>query len=125
MSGFTVSNPDALPTVGGSRLYMYYRVEQQAAYTTFSAANKNTTWININDSTNGLTSGNYYDKTQVLDGKNTALGYGASFSGSSYTVNGLLPSFNVGSGEGIYIYLRLGIPMNVDVNFTHVTASLT
>ena len=119
-----VNNPDALPTINTTRLYIYYRIEDTANYTQFTAAYRNTTWIDINNNANGITSGNYYNNAVIIDGKNTTSGYNNTYSNGTYTVNGLTQSFSVGASDTVYLYLRICVPMNEDFGFSNVTATL-
>ncbi len=119
-----VNNPDSLPNVGSTRLYLYYRIEDSANYSTFSASYRNTTWIDINNNVNGITSGNYYNNSIIVDGKNTASGYNNSFTGGVYTVNGLTQSFSVGASDNVYLYFRVCVPMNEDFDFDSVRCTL-
>lgn len=120
----SISNPNGLPTVGSTRLYLYYRVEDVANYGTMTATYRNTTWLDINAVTNPVSGTNYYTTT-ILDAKDTAVGKDNSFSGGQYVVNGVTPSFNCLSGDNLLVYFRVCAPMNENFDFSSVQCNLT
>ena len=118
-----VSDANGTPNVSGNNILCYYRLEDSANYGSFTSSFVNTTWINANTIINELTSGNYYViGSSLLGGKNSTVTN--TYSGNSLTVNALLPSFSVTNSNVFYIYLRVGLPMNVNVQFKNVTAIL-
>jgi hypothetical protein len=124
-----VSGPTTAPTVGGVPIQMFYRIEDTAVPTTstanFSTMYRNTTWLNVfGQGFNAVTSGNYFNYTNVYSGQNTSLAN--TYSSGSLTSNALLiPSFTVSSGDNVYIYLRIGLPMSVNVGFSNITATIS
>jgi hypothetical protein len=121
----TVANPDTTPTVGsGTGLLCYYRVEDADNYGTFSGSYANSGWTNVCSTANPIGSTTYYSTASVLGGKDTSRTNTAS--GSSFTAYGILGhSLSVASGSNIYIYFRIGVPMNEDFGFKYVTAALS
>jgi hypothetical protein len=114
------------PTVGSTRLYFYYRVEDAANYGTFSASYINTTWLDANNtSPTVLNSSNYYNYTTypVLSAGNA--GTPNTFSGGTYTINCLCNALNVTAGNNYYVYFRVAAPMNEDFWFSNVSAQFT
>jgi hypothetical protein len=125
----TVSAPTTTPTVGGQPIQMFYRIEDTAVPTTstanFSTMYRNTAWLNVfGQGFNAVTSGNYFNYNNVYSGQNTSLAN--TYSSGTLTSNALLiPSFTVSSGDNVYIYLRIGLPMSVNVGFSHITATIS
>ena len=127
----TIDNPNKKPSVSGKPIYVYYRLEDNDNPDKFSAAYKNTLWIDANSSTNAITASNYYKVNLtdyvsgiLLGGNNTDSRFTNTFINGELTINVLIPSLSISNNSNIYIYLRVGLPMSVDINFTHVTCSL-
>ncbi len=127
----TVSTPNATPTVAGQPLYFYYRIEDEDSFAIFQAGNATSLWVDANSVINQLGSGNYYLLTQpvyvggtLLGGKNAALSN--TFANGTLTINANQPKnvFSVAVGKKIYLYLRVALPMSVDIDFTHITCSM-
>ena len=108
---------------------MFYRIEDAANPTTtssnFSAAYKNTTWLNVNGLgiNSDVTSGNYFIYQNIYNGKDTSLIN--TYNSNVLTTYALTPGFAVSSGDNIYIYLRIGLPMSINLGFSHITATLS
>jgi hypothetical protein len=121
-----------------SKYYMFYRIEDidnpTNVSSNFDQPYLNTTWI---DATNVLgqpplvtltTFGdNRYTPTRICAGANTAKIKESVYSGNVYSAYALLPETRVypEKQDKIYLYLRIGLPMNEDVGFSHVTALLS
>lgn len=127
----TIDTPNKKPTISGQPIYFYYRLEDNNNPTTFDNAHINTLWIDANSTTLYITTSNYckltlsgYISGTLLGGKNSDYKYMNRFIDDSLTINALIPSFSVSNTANIYIYLRVGLPMSVDINFTHITCSL-
>ena len=128
----TIDNPNRKPSVSGKPIHIHYRIEDNDNPHIFTASYKNTLWIDANSSTNGITTGNFYDLSfsnyvsgLLLGGNNTDINYTNTFMNGELRINVLIPSLrNITNNDNIYIYLRIGLPMSVDINFTHVTCSL-
>jgi phage terminase large subunit-like protein len=112
------------PTVGSSRLYFYYRIEDADASTSFDASHRNTTWLDAtNTSAPLLNSSTYYDTTKVLSAANS--GTSNTFSSNTYTINCLCNSLTVGSYDTIYVYFRICAPMNETFSFSSISSQFT
>jgi hypothetical protein len=127
----TIDTPNKKPSISGQPIYFYYRLEDNNNPTTFDNAHINTLWIDANSTTLYITTTNYckltlsgYVSGTLLGGKNSDYKYTNTFIDGSLTINALIPSFSVSNTDNIYIYLRVGLPMSVDINFTHITCSL-
>jgi hypothetical protein len=116
---------------GVNQILIYYRIEDTAALTTFTPNNASTYWISVNDNAtvsnnNGPVSGsNYY----LVPGNNKP--YFSSPSSSTSLISAGLPlalstnTTGLSSGN-IFVYVRIGLPMNVStVNLTSVQAYLS
>jgi hypothetical protein len=127
----SVTNVDTIPLVSNVPILFYYRLEDynNPNIANFTTAYTNTLWINANSTINSMTSTNYcslglteYTSGTLLGGKNPSIPN--TFQNNVLTVNASVPSFSITSSNNVYIYLRVGLPMSVNVNFTHITASL-
>ena len=116
-----LSNPSA-PTIGSSRLYFYYRVEDATNYGSFSASYRNTTWIDpVNVGGTTVNSSNYYQISSTpLSAGNTA-----SFANNTYTIGCVCNGLTVNSGDTIYVYFRVCAPMSENFWFSYVTARMS
>ena len=125
----TITTPDGTPQDASNNLYMFYRIEDTSNPTTsssnFSAAYKNTAWLNVNGLgiNTDLTGGNYYIYSNIYNGKNTSIAN--TYSGGILTMNVLIPSTSIGSSDTVNIYLRIGLPMAVNLGFSYVSATLS
>ena len=116
-----------------NKIQLFYRVEDITSETTASLGGLNssiaTYWISINDDVGGTATtangNNYYTSTTnpyftaptVTNGSNVKVSAALSapiVSNQSYV-----------SGGKIYIYVRLGLPMNTTYNLTSVSAYLS
>ena len=115
-----------------NKIQLFYRVEDTTSGTTASLSGGNSSiasyWISINDSTgttataNGnnyftITTNPYFTAPTVTNGANVKVSASLSapiVSNQSYVSNGQ-----------IYIYVRLGLPMNTSYNLTSVSAYLS
>lgn len=127
----SVTNVDTIPLVSNVPILFYYRLEDynNPNIANFTTAYTNTLWINANSTINSMTSTNYcslglteYTSGTLLGGKNPSIAN--TFQNNVLTINASVPSFSIASSNNVYIYLRVGLPMSVNVNFTHITASL-
>ena len=102
---------------------MFYRIEDATSSSNFSAAYRNTTWLNVyGEGINLVATGNYYLQPTIYSAQNMAIQN--TFSSNTLTMNVLTPSFAVGSSDNVYIYLRVGLPMSINLGFSYVTATL-
>jgi len=112
------------PTVGSTRLYFYYRVEDGNASTNFGAAYRNTTWLDAtNTSAPLLNSSTYFDTTKVLSAANSSTPN--TFASQTYTINCSCNSLTVGASDNIYVYFRISVPMNETFAFSSVSCQFT
>lgn len=126
-----VTNVDNIPLVSNEPILFYYRLEDynNPNEENFNTAYTNTLWINANSTINNMTSANYcnlnsseYTSGTLLGGKNSSIAN--TFQNNVLTINASVPSFTITTVNNVYIYLRVGLPMSVNANFTHVTCSL-
>jgi hypothetical protein len=116
----TITFTGSQPFVGSTRLYFYYRIEQTSTYNQFGASYPNTTWLDATSLSNPqVTSGNYYDTSQVINAGNNS-----SFGSGTYTINSLMVGLTVSTSD-VYVYFRVAAPMNEDFWFTNVQAQFT
>jgi hypothetical protein len=120
-------DPNQTPNVSGNPILFYYRLEDANNISTFDSSKINTIWIDANKTLNQMTSTNFYDKSinVLLGGKNSDVLYTNSYSSGTLTINALSPSVNVSNTDNKYIYLRVGLPMNVDIGFEYITLNVT
>jgi hypothetical protein len=127
-----VSTPNTTPSVSGQPLYFYYRIEDADNYSTFQAGNATSLWVDANSVINTLGSGNYFLLTQpayvagtVLGGKNASIQN--TFINNILTINANQPknNFSVAPGKNIYLYLRVLLPMSVNIGFSYITCLMT
>ena len=117
-NSFTIDGND-LASISGLPLKMNYKIEDNAA-SSLSASSITTIWIDANSITGAVVnSSNYYIPGTVY-GNNPVTTSGGSF-------NVILPnSFNSTTSSGKkYVYLNVGIPINVDFSFTSISAQLS
>jgi hypothetical protein len=127
----TINNPNATPSVSGQPILFYYRLEDYDNPNEFTTAYINSLWIDANSSTLAISSTNYckldlagYLSGTLLGGKNTSSLYRNTFVDNTLTINASVPSFSISNSTNVYLYLRVGLPMGINVNFTHITCSL-
>jgi hypothetical protein len=128
---FTIQNVSPLPNitsdsaiVGEQKLLIYYRIENSNDPLIFNATNLTTIWLDGNTQGATVTSGNYFNPPDNSATRPGLLnGYPVN-STNSTTFKVALPK-RFGTGTGIYIYFRIGVPMQVDFEFSHVTCTLS
>jgi photosystem II stability/assembly factor-like uncharacterized protein/predicted acyltransferase (DUF342 family) len=130
---YKVNNLLYADNTGTTKILIYYRYEDTAALSTFSSNNSSTYWISANENAadsinnqgvvggaNYFTVGNnlpYYNTPtiSISNDTNATITVGPPFTLSQSTTG--LPQGN------IYVYLRIGLPMNItDVNLTSIKA---
>jgi hypothetical protein len=132
---FTLKNVVPQPTitanlayVGGALLRVFYRLEDGSSPSPTDASKVTSIWIDGNNAGSGtltVNSANYFTPT---DNSLTRLGLvgAATNSGSDTYFNVSIPSpFTVSATQTIRLYLRVGLPMNIDFEFSHVTATIS
>jgi hypothetical protein len=122
-SNFTISN--GIATIGGASFYFYYRVEDSSRSTTVKPITTisnytviSTPWINGNNNSTPLIGSDVDDlkafngsKGITTSGQFSVLSGGYSLSNSNYTDN-------------MYVYCRIGIPMNIQFSFSGISCYL-
>jgi hypothetical protein len=121
----SVSDPNGTPSVSGSPILFYYRLEDANNISAFNTTYINSKWIDANGVINQISGTNYFNSASLLGGKNTDSLYSNSFSSNTLTVNALTPNITVSASDNKYIYLRIGLPMNIDIGFQYVSMKLT
>jgi hypothetical protein len=106
--------------MNGSQIKIFYLFQDENS-STFSSDVFNSVWIDGNSNNNEAGSGNFYDNTKPYGN------YGgfktSSITSNNATINVYIPIINTISSN-TYLYLRLGIPMDVNISFGNVTATI-
>jgi hypothetical protein len=117
--------------VGGTPLIMYYRFEQQSDRVPNGTSNFNSDWVNLNQVTTPVSSGNYNILTST-DPTNPVVKGGfqgrvsTTTNGDGSVTYGFTPRITrAGSITATtYLYCRIVLPMNVDFEFASISANL-
>ena len=115
------------PTVATDKVFLFYRVEDQASILPTDAGSATTTWLDANGTTgNAATALNYYNdttgnQTQIYGGVASGA---TSGSGTITFPNVFVPAFAT-SGKDIRIIARFGVPMNWNFAMTTITLQLS
>jgi len=132
-----VATPACAVTTNGNPLYILYRLEDASLiYPTlvsgsyqFDSAKVTSVWTNINAyDEQYINKSNYYD---VLTANYPTSAYirsgfsATSLSGGNFSIKGITISPSVYSGETVYLYLRVGLPMGDDVSFESISAQFS
>jgi hypothetical protein len=95
----------------------------------FDTAKVTSIWANINAQDSFfINKSNYYNvlTANYPTGAYVRSGFSAtSLSGGNFSIKGITISPSVFSGETVYLYLRVGLPMGDDVSFESVTAQFS
>jgi len=122
-SGVTITNGVAY--AGSSAIQLYYRLEDAASSAPTDTGNMSSAWINGNSiSAPVTTSGNYYIPTTYTSVPYSGLLIGATNVSPYVNFPVFIPPLTINT-ETINVYCRIGIPMNVNFSFSHVTAVIT
>lgn len=128
---FTLYSTSPTPTValnsayvGGQKLLLYYRFEDSASPQPTNADSLSSIWIDGNTQGATVTSGNFFNPTDnsatrpglILDPVNSG-------GNTTFTVSVPKP-FQSGVGT-VYLYVRIGLPMDVNFSYSYVAATLT
>ena len=111
------------PTVATDKVFLFYRVEDQASVLPTNAGSASSTWLDANGTTgNAATALNYYNdttgnQTQIYGGVASGA---TSGSGTITFPNVFVPAFAT-SGKDIRIIARFGVPMNWNFAMTTIT----
>ena len=115
------------PTVATDKVFLFYRVEDQASILPTNAGSASSTWLDANGTTgNAATALNYYNdttgnQTQIYGGVASGA---TSGSGTITFPNVFVPAFAT-SGKDIRIIARFGVPMNWNFAMTTITLQLS
>jgi hypothetical protein len=110
--------------VAGQKLELWYRFEDSASPTPTTADSLSSIWLDANGQGATVTSGNFFNPT---DNSATRPGLIADpvNSGGNTTFTVAVPKpFQSGAGT-VYIYLRVGLPMSTNFEFSHASGTLT
>ena len=115
------------PTVATDKVFLFYRIEDQASILPTNAGSATTCWLDANGTTGNAASAlNYYNdttgnQTQIYGG----VASGATLASGTITFpNVFVPAFAT-SGKDIRIIARFGVPMNWNFAMTTITAQLS
>ena len=115
------------PTVATDKVFLFYRIEDQASILPTNAGSATTCWLDANGTTGNAASAlNYYNdttgnQTQIYGG----VASGATLASGTITFpNVFVPAFAT-SGKDIRIIARFGAPMNWNFAMTTITAQLS
>jgi len=122
-SNLSVVNSLLYADAGGSnKVLVYYRIEDTAALSSFSSNNASTYWVSVNDNASGannsgpVSGSNYYTVPS-----NNKPYYSSPTTTTSLITAGLplaLSTSTTGLTSGnIYVYVRIGLPMNVSTSY--------
>jgi hypothetical protein len=121
----TVTNPNTIPYIGSTadKIYIYYRIQNSSDGSSFGPSFINSAWTEINNNTVNisLTSGNYYESTLILGGKDASINN--TFNSSTYTMYGIINQLTE-FGTNVRVYVRIAFPFDSNFKFTNVTARL-
>ena len=115
------------PTVATDKVFLFYRIEDQASLLPTNAGSATTCWLDANGTTGNAASAlNYYNdttgnQTQIYGGVASGA---TSGSGTITFPNVFVPAFAT-SGKDIRIIARFGVPMNWNFAMTTITAQLS
>jgi hypothetical protein len=127
---FTIQNISPLPTntsgsalIGGQKLLIYYRIEDNNSPLPTDANKLSSIWLDGNTQGDTVTSGNYFNPN---DNSATRPGLIANpVNGSNSTTFSVALPKPFQNGSGIYIYFRIGAPMQTNFEFSHITCTLS
>ena len=115
------------PTVATDKVFLFYRIEDQASILPTDAGSATTCWLDANGTTGNAASAlNYYidttgNQTQIYGG----VASGATLASGTITFpNVFVPAFAT-TGKDIRIIARFGVPMNWNFAMTTITAQLS
>jgi hypothetical protein len=126
---FTI-NSILTPTLTDSKLLLMNGVQapifyafQDTSSPSYNDTTFNTVWINANSNTNGVSSGNFYDTNNKYGYYGGITSAAVTLSGSNATINAFIPAINPVKAT-IYLYLRIAVPMNTEIKFGSVSATI-
>lgn len=116
-----VSNNGNLLQINGQQLQLFYAITDPTN-TNYAEGTMNTVWINANSNDNPASAGNCWNIAQngLLGGSASP---GVTVAGSNATVNAFIPLVSP-VAAGTMLYLRIAVPMNVNIQFGGVSATV-
>ena len=114
-------------TPATDKLFVYYRIEDQASTLPTNATSATTVWLDANGSiASAATALNYYtDATGTMTQIRGGVGSGATLATGTVTFPALfIPSFAT-TAKDVRVFCRIGVPMNWNFAFTTVTARIS
>jgi hypothetical protein len=122
-SGVTITNN--LAYAGTSLIQIYYRIEDAVSSNPTDGSSYSSAWINGNSLTPPtIQSGNYFLPATYTDNTYSGLLLAATNVSDYTNIPVFIPNLIVQS-EQVNIYCRVGLPMNVNFSFSHVSAVIT
>ena len=103
---------------------IYYRTVNSLSTTPISGGNKSSSWINAN-TTSGTTAGSGNWQSNIESGSPVLLKGLLSLSDTNYVLSVYYPLSGAIVTPDMYLILRIGIPMNRDIGFKSVSATLS
>jgi hypothetical protein len=119
-----ITSPDYRTYIDGNLIQLYYRLENSTSIDPTGGTKQSTVWIDGNSSTDLLSNANFRidpSPTTLRGGYYTNNLYGSS----DTTFNVLIPPTKIESGDNVRVYLRFGLPMNVNTEFSYIQARLS
>jgi len=118
------TNASSLLTINGKQIQVLYFFQDESQTSTFSGSVFNSVWIDGNKNTNLVNKDTFFDTNN-----NNKYGFyggnsSVTISGSTATINVFIPPIDPVKNT-IYLYLRLAIPMDVNIGFGSVTATIS
>jgi hypothetical protein len=120
-------NIDGLLTMNDRKIQVLYFFQDESS-STFSSSVLNSVWIDGNSTSNVAANlSNYFDTNNLYgyyNGFNSSKGGVVITGTTTATINVFIPTNGVNNNT-TYLYLRLAIPMDVNISFGNVTATIS
>jgi hypothetical protein len=127
---FTIRNVSPLPTntsgsaiVDGYKLLIYYRIENSISPLPSDANNLSSIWLDGNTQGDPVTSANYFNPNNNSSVRPGLLVNPVNAVNNTTFSVALPKTFQ--NGLGVYIYFRIGVPMEINFEFSHITCTLS
>jgi hypothetical protein len=121
-------NIDGLLTMNGRQIQVLYFFQDESQPSTFSSSVLNSVWIDGNSTSNlAANLSTYFDTNNLYgyyNGFNSSKGGVVITGTNTATINVFIPTNGVNNNT-TYLYLRLAIPMDVNISFGNVTATIS
>jgi hypothetical protein len=126
----SIYNPNAannsLLLMNGYPVRILYAFQDASQPSVFNESTFNSCWINANSNDNPVYSGTFHlqsNKYGVLGGS-ISPGVTIPNGSNNATINAFIPTINPVSNS-VYLYLRIVVPMDVDIRFGNVSAMVS